>query len=794
MPQIRSSLIFVFLLTVLVCIQSEVESAIVSPAPSPSPNVQILGVGGTTLSLNPGQSAYYNQSLNSGEKIKVEAKNFTGGTGVNICIYIESNPDRTSLASQCGSTSPISVEYEEKTVSKRNIYIGIEVKSAPSRIDNIHLTWTKYVRSWGFWVDKEEGRKREAPVEVSGGYRIEGTFGTYGEPSNWYKFIWSLPIDKPAGYITAVVSLNGSNGTNFDMRVYNKAETLIATNTSSVYPTYLLVKDTEFPIKVEIYHPYKASNKTEYHLANGYILINDRTVSPTSVKPGQSFTIGYNINSYVFHSIPVILGATIRKSDETSVFYHNPGNDTTVTVPYGSSTHSRSFYVPKNARLGTYNLEIGLWGVKNPDGSLDYNFHWRIFQNQLRVEVPRNPEITTASASPSTLAPGDSTTLTVKWIFYNACPSGCLVYANAFGDWAKTTELCKIYGGFDSDYGNEKTKSCTIQIPQDITLGTHYIRVGFCYQSSYARSYDELARCTYTDVPINVQKVSTSVSISPSSFRIESGQTQNFIARLIDSSGNGVANRVISFTCGIGQGSCSCNPSTSYTDSSGYASSACTATVSVDTTMSVRAAFGGDYRYSSSSANATGSVVVPTYQVTVNPNGGRIYVDGSPITTPTTYNWASGTSHTLDPDSGYEPSPGVRKIFSRWSDGNSEDPRTIVVTSSATYTAIWQDQYRLNISVSPSGAGTTNPAPGIYWHNQGAPVTVTATPASGYAFSHWELNGVNVGSSPSYTVTMNSPNNLTAVFRQANQTYQVTVNPNGGRIYVDGSPITTPTT
>ncbi|MEM0302075.1 MAG: hypothetical protein QXI54_02760, partial [Archaeoglobaceae archaeon] len=792
-PQFRSLIGLVLILVVLLGLHSKSDAYIFPPvsSPSSSPPMQVLGVGGTTLSLASGQSAYYYQYINTGEKIKVEAKNFTGGT---VCIYISEYITDTTLAFKCGSTSPISVEYEEKSAS-RALNIVAKVTSSQSTV-NMHLTWTKYVYSVLVWVDKEDGRKKEVPIFLSYGQKVEGTLKTYNENDNWYK-LNSWPGNKLYWDKTGVVSLIGSTSTDFDIEIYKgDGSSLIAYNYSTNYPTYVMVRYQNYPFLIRVY-PYVLSTKNEYSLSVGFMDIQNYSPSTISVKPGKNFTISYLINSSVIHDIPIVLGATIKKSDEANVFYHDPGNDTTVIVPNGVSTKSRNFYVPKDARLGTYDLELGLYGVKYSNGSVDYNFDWKNYSKVVKVEVPSNPEITYASASPNTLAPGDSTNLTIKWIFYNACSGGCMVYANAFGSWAKTTELCKIYGGVDGNYGNEQTKTCTIGLPQDITPGTHYIRVGFCYAYSYASSYDSLAGCTYRDIPITVKKINTTIYMSPMSFTINSGGEKNFIAQLKDENSNPIANKPIYFSCSIEGGECICSPPYFTTGSDGYAISTCSAIASYNTSMSVTASFPGDYRYSPSSVRANGSVVIPppqTYQITVNPNGGRIYVDGSPITTTTTYNWNSGSTHTLDPDSGYEAASGVKKIFTQWSDGSTADPRTITVTSSATYTANWKDQYKLTISVSPSGAGTTNPPIGSYWYDQGTQVTVTATASSGYIFDHWELDGNNVGTSPSYTVTMNAPHNLVAVFRSQTPTISITVNPNGGRIYVDGSPITTTTT
>ena len=170
-------------------------------------------------------------------------------------------------------------------------------------------------------------------------------------------------------------------------------------------------------------------------------------------------------------------------------------------------------------------------------------------------------------------------------------------------------------------------------------------------------------------------------------------------------------------------------------------------------------------------------ILATTESVTVDPNGGRIYVDDNPITSLTVYSWSSGSTHTLDPDSGYSPSDGRRLVFTQWSDGSTADPRTITVSGSATYTAQWQTQYRLIVDVSPSGGGTTNPAVGTYWYDSGYSQIVSESPNSGYIFDHWDLDGSNVGSGTSYTVTMNDRHTLTAVFSVLVPDFDISISP-----------------
>jgi len=97
--------------------------------------------------------------------------------------------------------------------------------------------------------------------------------------------------------------------------------------------------------------------------------------------------------------------------------------------------------------------------------------------------------------------------------------------------------------------------------------------------------------------------------------------------------------------------------------------------------------------------------------------------------------------------------------------GQSGRTGSFSVTGTGTVTGTYGTEYQLTISVSPSGGGSTDPAPGSYWHDMGSSVTVTETPGNGFQFDHWDLDGSNKGSVPSYAVEMNAPHTLTAIFQ-----------------------------
>lgn len=125
--------------------------------------------------------------------------------------------------------------------------------------------------------------------------------------------------------------------------------------------------------------------------------------------------------------------------------------------------------------------------------------------------------------------------------------------------------------------------------------------------------------------------------------------------------------------------------------------------------------------------------------------------------------------------------------FTSWQDGNTLNPRTLTVTTDATYTASFaQNQYTLNLSAAPAMGGTVIGS-GTYTH--GATALLMAQPSEGYTFTMWSDS---VTDNPRFiTVTDNLM--LTAHF--TGTTHTVTVMSNvtdwgtvqGGGTYPDGA-------
>ncbi len=121
---------------------------------------------------------------------------------------------------------------------------------------------------------------------------------------------------------------------------------------------------------------------------------------------------------------------------------------------------------------------------------------------------------------------------------------------------------------------------------------------------------------------------------------------------------------------------------------------------------------------------------------------------------------------TASPASGYR--------FDHWEGDASGNANTvtIIMNSSKNLTVTFKKVYTLTTSVNPAGSGSVSPDSGTY--DNGTTVTLTASPASGYRFDHWE--GDASGNVTAVTISMNSNKNVTAAFKKV-YTLTTSVNP-----------------
>ena len=101
--------------------------------------------------------------------------------------------------------------------------------------------------------------------------------------------------------------------------------------------------------------------------------------------------------------------------------------------------------------------------------------------------------------------------------------------------------------------------------------------------------------------------------------------------------------------------------------------------------------------------------------------------------------------------------------FVKWSDGSTQNPRTVQVTQDSTFTAVFAiDEHNVIVNQNLSEAGVVT-GDGVYEY--GANVTLTATPNDHYHFVKWDDGN---GENPR-RVTVNGDKTYTAIFIEGEQ-------------------------
>ena len=126
------------------------------------------------------------------------------------------------------------------------------------------------------------------------------------------------------------------------------------------------------------------------------------------------------------------------------------------------------------------------------------------------------------------------------------------------------------------------------------------------------------------------------------------------------------------------------------------------------------------------------------------------------------------------PSGGYTPDTVVTltavsepdHTFDHWEGdlSGSDNPVSLVMDSDKTLTAVFEPRLNLSASVSPEEGGTVefNPSQPEYGYPKGEHVQLTAVPADGYRFDHWE--GDVPGDENPTTITVTAAGEVVAVF------------------------------
>jgi len=162
---------------------------------------------------------------------------------------------------------------------------------------------------------------------------------------------------------------------------------------------------------------------------------------------------------------------------------------------------------------------------------------------------------------------------------------------------------------------------------------------------------------------------------------------------------------------------------------------------------------------------------------------------------------ASGQFFEGDPVE-FSATPAAGWQFDHWQGDltGSTNPAPVTMNADKTITAVFTQipipPVTHTLAVTVQGQGSVSPSGGTY--NEGTAVTLTATPAAGWQFDHWQ--GDLTGSTNPASVTMNADKTITAVFTQipippvthalaVTVQGQGSVSPSGG-MYNEGTAVT----
>ncbi len=156
-----------------------------------------------------------------------------------------------------------------------------------------------------------------------------------------------------------------------------------------------------------------------------------------------------------------------------------------------------------------------------------------------------------------------------------------------------------------------------------------------------------------------------------------------------------------------------------------------------------------------------------SYEITATANP----TDGGTITGAGTYNHFENCTLTATPATGYH--------FVKWTKNGTQvstNPTyTFQVTEAASYVAQFQlNSYEITATANPTDGGTVVGA-GTYNHFETC--NLVATPATGYHFVNWTLNGTAVSTNESYSFTVTGARTLVANFEINGYTITAMANP-----------------
>jgi PKD repeat protein len=175
-----------------------------------------------------------------------------------------------------------------------------------------------------------------------------------------------------------------------------------------------------------------------------------------------------------------------------------------------------------------------------------------------------------------------------------------------------------------------------------------------------------------------------------------------------------------------------------------------------------------DAAFATSTAAVEVGIGVPITFAT-NPAGLQVKIDGVTVTTPQTYYYPNGSTHTVETAFIQNEAAGVRYAFNGWSDGGLISHTITVGTTPVTYTANFKTQYFLRIE---DGGNNGHPVGSSYYEaNTVVQISVDSAVVdqagtTRFRFSRWQGSGDGSynGTQRNATVTVRSPITQTVVW------------------------------
>jgi len=168
----------------------------------------------------------------------------------------------------------------------------------------------------------------------------------------------------------------------------------------------------------------------------------------------------------------------------------------------------------------------------------------------------------------------------------------------------------------------------------------------------------------------------------------------------------------------------------------------------------------------------TANFQLTTVEITVtsSPTGsGFVKADGTAYTTPQTFTWAIGDTHTLEAQPSVSDGASIQYVWTGWSDSGARTHTYTVPSTSTTVTANYKTQYYLTVVTNPLGVATPS---GEGWYDADSSATISTSQytsiipsSSRYRFDGWttaDMSEITDPSMISTSVLMDKAKTVTA--------------------------------